>query len=40
MGSKLEIVVLYFCTFGFGGKEKRGYLCDDVFLDGPYSRLD
>jgi hypothetical protein len=37
MGSKPEIVVLYFCTFDFGGKEKRGYfLCDDVFLDGPY----
>jgi hypothetical protein len=29
------------CTviFVFGGKEKRGYLCDDVFLDGPYTGL-
>jgi hypothetical protein len=26
---------LLFC-FYFEAKEKRGYLCDDVFLDGPY----
>jgi hypothetical protein len=28
-------VILFFVW----GKEKRGYLCDDVFMDGPYRSL-
>jgi hypothetical protein len=37
MGSK-PVYRLY-CNFHSRGKEKRGYLCDDVFLDGPCTGL-